>query len=87
MSDGRPMITVAALRQWLPVLARRTPHLVSAYLLPGRVPASMREATMLGFHLGQPLSSLRPSPRRLGRCRRPLGPRPGGVQRGGGGRL
>ena len=48
MSSGRPTLTLAALRQWLPVLARRTPQLVSAYLLPGRVPASTREATMLG---------------------------------------
>ena len=48
MSSGRPTLTLAALRQWLPVLARRTPQLVSAYLHPGRVPASTREATMLG---------------------------------------
>lgn len=48
MSVGRPMITAAALRQWLPVLVRRMPHLMSAYLLPGGVPASTREATMLG---------------------------------------
>ena len=48
MSGERPTLTRAALRQWLPALRRRTPDLVSAYLLPGRVPASIREATMLG---------------------------------------
>jgi AhpD family alkylhydroperoxidase len=44
----RPTLTLAALRQCLPALMRRLPDLVSAYLVPGRVPASLREATMLG---------------------------------------
>jgi AhpD family alkylhydroperoxidase len=48
VSVGRPMVTSASLQLWLPLLVWRMPHLVSAYLLPGRVPASMREATMLG---------------------------------------
>lgn len=48
MSGKRPTLTRAALRQWLPVLLRRLPDLVSAYVVPGRVPASLREATMLG---------------------------------------
>lgn len=44
----RPTLTRAALRRWLPLLARRTPALLSAYLVPGHVPARSREATMLG---------------------------------------
>ena len=42
------MLTRAALRRWLPALVRRAPYLVSAYVLPGRVPAPTRESTMLG---------------------------------------
>ncbi len=44
----RPTLTAAALRRWLPPLARRAPDLVSAYLVPGRVSPRLREATMLG---------------------------------------
>ena len=44
----RPVLTRAALRQWLPSLVRRAPYLVSAYVIPGRVSGRMREATMLG---------------------------------------
>ncbi len=44
----RPTLTAAALRRWLPALLRRAPDLVSAYLVPGRVPPRLREATMLG---------------------------------------
>ena len=47
-ADGRPTLTRTALRRWLPLLAQRTPDLVSAYVVPGRVPARTREATMLG---------------------------------------
>lgn len=47
-SPDRPKLTAAALRRWLPVLVRRVPHLVSAYLVPGRVAPRLREATMLG---------------------------------------
>jgi AhpD family alkylhydroperoxidase len=47
-ADERPALTADALRRWLPVLAQRLPDLVSAYLLPGRVAARSREATMLG---------------------------------------
>jgi len=43
-----PTLTLAALKQWLPTLVRRAPYLVSAYVIPGRVPAPTREATMLG---------------------------------------
>ena len=46
--EERPTLTLGALRYWLPSLAWRAPDLVSAYLLPGRVPARTREATMLG---------------------------------------
>jgi SAM-dependent methyltransferase len=44
----RPVLTRRATRRWLPALARRTPHLLSAYLVPGRVSPRLREATMLG---------------------------------------
>jgi AhpD family alkylhydroperoxidase len=46
--SGGPTLTLAALKQWLPTLVRRAPYLVSAYVIPGRVPAPTREATMLG---------------------------------------
>jgi AhpD family alkylhydroperoxidase len=48
MTRGRPALTGAGLRRWLPALVRRSPYLVSAYMVPGRVPARTREATMLG---------------------------------------
>ena len=44
----RPRLTSRALRRWVPPLVRHLPALVSAYLLPGRVPPPMREAAMLG---------------------------------------
>jgi len=44
----RPKLTTRALRRWVPPLVRHLPALVSAYLLPGRVPPPMREAAMLG---------------------------------------
>lgn len=44
----RPMLTTRALRRWVPPLVRSVPALVSAYLLPGRVPPPIREASMLG---------------------------------------
>ncbi len=44
----RPKLTTRALRRWVPPLVRSVPALVSAYLLPGRVPPAIREAAMLG---------------------------------------
>ena len=44
----RPKLTSRALRRWVPPLVRHLPALASAYLLPGRVPAPVREAAMLG---------------------------------------
>lgn len=44
----RPKLTSRALRRWVPPLVRSVPALVSAYLLPGRVPPPVREAAMLG---------------------------------------
>jgi AhpD family alkylhydroperoxidase len=44
----RPKLTTRALRHWVPPLVRSVPALVSAYLLPGRIPPPLREATMLG---------------------------------------
>jgi AhpD family alkylhydroperoxidase len=44
----RPMLTTRALRRWVPPLVRSLPSLLSAYLLPGRVPPRVREAAMLG---------------------------------------
>jgi AhpD family alkylhydroperoxidase len=44
----RPTLTRAALRRWLPALARRAPDLLTAYLVPGRVSPRLREAVMLG---------------------------------------
>jgi len=46
--DPRPKLTSRSLRRWLPVLTRRLPDLLSAYLVPGRVAPRAREATMLG---------------------------------------
>lgn len=43
-----PVLTTAALRRWLPPLARRAPDLLTAYLVPGRVSPRVREAAMLG---------------------------------------
>jgi len=43
-----PVLTTRALRRWLPPLARRTPDLLTAYLVPGRVSPRIREAAMLG---------------------------------------
>lgn len=45
---ARPTLTTGALRRWLPSLIRRSPYLVTAYLVPGRVDPRLREATMLG---------------------------------------
>jgi AhpD family alkylhydroperoxidase len=44
----RPTLTARALRRWVPALVRSAPALVSAYLVPGRVPPPVREAAMLG---------------------------------------
>ena len=44
----RPKLTSRALRRWVPPLVRHSPALVSAYLLPGRLPPRNREAAMLG---------------------------------------
>jgi AhpD family alkylhydroperoxidase len=43
-----PKLTTRALRRWLPPLVRHGPDLLTAYLLPGRVPPRVREAAMLG---------------------------------------
>ena len=45
---NRPKLTSRALRRWVPPLVRHSPALVSAYLLPGRIPPRIREAAMLG---------------------------------------
>ena len=42
------MLTTRALRRWVPPLVRHIPALATAYLLPGRVQPSIREAAMLG---------------------------------------
>ncbi len=47
---NRPKLTSRALRRWVPPLVRSVPALVSAYLLPGRVPPPVREAAMLGVN-------------------------------------
>ena len=44
----RPKLTTRELRRWVPPLVRSLPALVSAYLVPGRVPPPIREAAMLG---------------------------------------
>jgi len=43
-----PLLTTRALRRWLPPLARRSPDLLTAYFVPGRVSPRVREAAMLG---------------------------------------
>jgi AhpD family alkylhydroperoxidase len=43
-----PRLTTEALRRWLPPLTRRSPDLLTAYLVPGRVDPRVREAAMLG---------------------------------------
>ncbi len=45
---NRPTLTTRALRRWVPPLVRSVPALVSAYLVPGRIPPRVREAAMLG---------------------------------------
>lgn len=47
-SLSRPKLTSAALLRWAPPLVRRSPWLLSAMLLPGRLPPRTREAGMLG---------------------------------------
>lgn len=47
-TEHRPRLTSGALRRWLPVLVRRGPDLLTAYVYPGRVPPRVREAAMLG---------------------------------------
>jgi len=42
LDAGRPRMTAAALRRWLPILVRRAPHLATAYLVPGRVHPRLR---------------------------------------------
>ena len=46
--EPRPKLTTGALWRWLPWLVRRSPYLVTGYLVPGRVDPCVREATMLG---------------------------------------
>ena len=48
VGGSRPKLTSRALRRWAPALARHAPSLVTAYLVPGRVPPTIREAAMLG---------------------------------------
>ena len=43
-----PLLTTRALRRWLPPLARRSPDLLTAYFVPGRLSPRVREAAMLG---------------------------------------
>jgi AhpD family alkylhydroperoxidase len=43
-----PVLTAEALRRWLPAMACRTPDLITAYVMPGRIPPRLREAAMLG---------------------------------------
>ena len=45
---SRPKLTSRALRCWAPALVRHAPSLMTAYLVPGRVPPTIREAAMLG---------------------------------------
>jgi len=44
----RPKLTSRALLRWVPPLARQSPYLLSAYVVPGRLPPRTREAAMLG---------------------------------------
>ena len=48
IGGSRPKLTSRALRRWAPALARHAPSLMTAYLVPGRVPPTIREAAMLG---------------------------------------
>jgi len=45
---GAPKLTSRALMRWLAPLVRHAPDLLTAYLVPGRVPPRVREAAMLG---------------------------------------
>lgn len=47
-STNRPKLTPGDLRRWVPPLARQSPWLLSALLVPGRLPPRLREAAMLG---------------------------------------
>ena len=47
-STYRPRLTSGAMRRWVPPLVRESPWLVSAFLVPGRLPPRLREAAMLG---------------------------------------
>jgi AhpD family alkylhydroperoxidase len=47
-SAYRPKLTSRALRRWVPPLATQSPWLLSAFLVPGRLPPRLREAAMLG---------------------------------------
>ena len=47
-SSYRPKLTSGALRRWIPPLMRESPWLLSAFLVPGRLPPRLREAAMLG---------------------------------------
>ena len=71
--DVRPTLTLSAIRRWVPALARRAPDLLSAYLLPGRVPARDARGHDARGDLGQPVSSLRACPRAMGSGRRAPG--------------
>ena len=48
VGGSRPKLTSRALLRWAPALARHAPSLMTAYLVPGRVPPTIREAAMLG---------------------------------------
>jgi len=48
MSTDRPRLTADTLARWLPELMRRSPDLLTAFLIPGRLPPRVREAAMLG---------------------------------------
>ncbi len=47
-STHRPKLTSGAIRRWVPPLVRESPWLLSAFLVPGRLPPRLREAAMLG---------------------------------------
>ena len=47
-ATDRPKLTSGALRRWVPPLVRESPWLLSAFLVPGRLPPRLREAAMLG---------------------------------------
>ena len=48
VGGSRPKLTSRAIRRWAPALARHAPSLMTAYLVPGRIPPTIREAAMLG---------------------------------------